>query len=58
MMKKRIFGALALVSFLLMIGSVGAMDCECVSVLHGCFQTSIFLASSAVCTKLAGGFEP
>lgn len=55
---KTIFGTLAFISFFLMIGTVGAMDCRNISLLHGAIQGGISIFCFAVFSKLAGAFEP
>ena len=54
--RKSIFGAIALVSFFLVLGSVGAMERYTISFVQGAVQMFGFMASFVLTTYLAGGF--
>ena len=55
--RKSIFGAIAFVSFFLVLGSVGAMERYTISFEQGAVQMVGFMASFALCAYLAGGFK-
>ena len=55
--KTSLFNTMALISFFLVLGSVGAMERNTVSLLQGTIQAIFFLASTALFAKLAGKLE-
>ena len=55
--RKSVFGAIAFLSFFLVLGSVGAMERYTISFEQGTVQMFGFMASFALCAYLAGGFK-
>ena len=54
---KTIFGTLSFVSFLLMLGSIGATDRGIISFSQGGVQALLSLSSFILFMYLAGGFK-
>lgn len=54
---KTFYGAIAFSMFFLMIGTVGAVECENISFFAGTIRTFVFLTLWVLFTYLAGGFE-
>ena len=54
--RKSIFGAIAFLSFFLVLGSVGAMERYTISFEQGAVQMFGFMASFVLTAYLAGGF--
>ena len=54
--KRAVFATLALLSFLLMLGTVGAMEHDTVPLLEGTIRSFVLLSLLALFTYLAGGF--
>ena len=54
--KKKVFGSFAFLMFLLVCGTVGAVECNTISLLEGTIRSIIFLALWVLFTYLAGGF--
>lgn len=54
---KSFYGAIAFLMFFLMIGTVGAVECDTVSLHTGTIRSFVFLALWVLFTYLAGGFE-
>ena len=54
---KKFFGVLAVLCFVCVIGTAGAVDQNMTTLSRGCVQMALFLAGFAGFTKLAGGFE-
>lgn len=50
-------GAIAFVMFFLIIGTVGAMECDTVPLTEGMIRAFVFMALWVLFTYLAGGFE-
>lgn len=50
-------GSIAFVMFLLIIGTVGAMECGTVPLTEGMIRAFIFMALWVLFTYLAGGFS-
>jgi len=55
--KKTVYGTVAFASFLLVLGSAGAMENNAISFWQGAWQSLFFTASLVLFTHLAGGFE-
>ena len=55
--KKKAFGSFAFLMFLLVYGTVGAVECNTISLFEGTIRSIIFLALWVLFTYLAGGFE-
>lgn len=54
---RRIFGALAFLSFFFLLGSVGAVEHDTVALGQGCIQMAAGLAAFGLFTWLSGGFR-
>lgn len=54
---KTVFGALSFASFLLILGSVGAMERNTISFWQGVVQAFLSAASFILFMYLAGGFK-
>ena len=54
---KKVFGALAVVSFICLFGSVGAVEQDMVTLGTGFIYMALSLAAFALFTWLAGGFD-
>ena len=54
--RKSIFGAIAFVSFFLVLGSVGAMETYRISFEQGVMQICVFLICFVCCSYVSGGF--
>jgi hypothetical protein len=50
-------GSIAFVMFFLIIGTVGAVECDTLPLFEGTIRSIIFLALWVLFTCLAGGFE-
>ena len=50
-------GSIAFVMFFLIIGTVGAVECDALPLFEGTIRLIIFLALWVLFTYLAGGFE-
>ena len=50
-------GSIAFVMFLLLIGTVGAVECDTLPLFKGTIRSIIFLALWVLFTYLAGGLE-
>lgn len=55
--KKIVFGSFAFLMFFLVYGTVGAVECDTLSLFEGIIRSIIFLALWVLFTYLAGGFE-
>lgn len=55
--KKKVFGSFAFIMFFLVCGTVGAVECNTISLFEGTIRAIIFLALWVLFTYLAGGFE-
>lgn len=54
---KKVFGVLSFLSFLFMLGSVGAVEQDTVPLLQGTIQMFLGLVAFALFARLAGAFE-
>ncbi len=54
---KTFYGAIAFLMFFLMIGTVGAVECDNIPLFAGTIRSFVFLALWVLFTYLAGGFE-
>jgi hypothetical protein len=54
---KTFYGAIAFSMFFLMIGTVGAVECDNIPLLTGTIRSFVFLILWVLFTYLAGGFE-
>ena len=50
-------GSIAFVMFFLIVGTVGAVECDTLPLFEGTIRSIIFLALWVLFTYLAGGFE-
>lgn len=55
--KNTVFGTLAFLFFFMMYGTVGAMECETVSLGIGTVRSFAYMGAWVFFTWLAGGFE-
>ncbi len=59
--KRKLFrtlsGSIAFVMFFLIIGTVGAIECDTVPLTEGMIRAFVFMALWVLFTYLAGGFE-
>ena len=55
--KKKVYGSFAFLMFLLVCGTVGAVECNTISLFKGTVRSIIFLALWVLFIYLAGGFE-
>lgn len=56
-LKRPLFATIAVLSLLMMWGTVGGMDQGSISLGRGCVQAVAFLALFAGCAWAAGGFK-
>lgn len=54
--KKKVFGSFAFLMFFLVCGTVGAVECNTISLFKGTIRSIIFLALWVLFIYLAGGF--
>lgn len=54
---KKIYGTLAFISFFILYGTVGASECDTISLQRFIIQSAISIICLFVFTKLAGGFD-
>lgn len=55
--RKGVCGAIAFISFFLLLGSVGALEHGNVTLTQGIVQMLLFIGAAALFTWLAGGFD-
>lgn len=54
---KKLFGVLAVLAFFFMLGTIGAMECDMISLGAGVARCVVCLICFGVFTDLAGGFD-
>ena len=55
---KKVFGTLAFLSFMFLLGTVGSIECDMMPLSNGVLRMAFGLAGFWLFTWLAGGFEP
>ena len=56
--RKTVFGVIAFVMFFLMIGTVGAVECDTLPLGSGMVQAFVYMGLWVLFSWLAGAFEP
>lgn len=54
---RTLYGSIAFAMFFLLVGTVGAMECDTVPLTGGMIRAFVFMALWVLFTYLAGGFE-
>lgn len=58
LIRKTVFGVIAFVMFFLMLGTVGAIECDTVPLGIGTIRAFAFMGLWALFSWLAGAFDP